>query len=955
MEGTPRRAAKTMAFLAGQLVCLVLIFFFAGQGGASAADEAVRQARAPATAPRAPLLSPGDSSAAFTPVSAPASEAGETKALWSISWTATVIGHKEETDSAGRWLEYDHKAVMSGYAVQRYEVDTPWKQVDWPYELVTTAEYHRVIGEKCVDGGELRSETHTEITDPYRYPSGPESMPRVRQQQREDGSWYIPDPFVGFYSCAGLDPTCGPRLYTTRRTAGYVFCDGSDNLSTRESEGIPLLFQWPGDIEGDESGTTFSKHIEWTEDDELPDTTTWDVTIRLLSDDDLTVERLEVTQGIQDGANTISLVQGRRTVVRAFVGIGSASGPVRNVTGVLRAYHGGALLGRVNPFNPNGTISAPALPDWRKIDDTLNFELPHAWTQHDGLTLEVEVNPGHTLPEENFANNIGSTAISFRACSSLGIAYKAINYAPPGGDPPSAPGANIAGGHLFLRKVYPVASGELQYVPWPAMTWSEIMHTGSEEQIGQNSTRLAERLAQDYLFGFAGSDPTTYPDRLVGWLPAQACSIYNGEANAIPGVAAWVADKQNPDYWRATFAHEVGHTYGLEHNALTTNGRHWFDVYERAIKPGAAALGGRELYDFIHTPGLPEPDRWVSAQSYEHLVNQLCTVPAPSVVATGPVGKATESTTVLLVGGIISATMPRGAVLEPLYQITEGTARIPPPGSAYCLKLKNGTILLNEYCFDADLEIEAPVPITPTAFSFGLAVPLPAGLDRVELTRGRAVLAARLPSDAPPTVTLTFPTAPGLILQQPQVVQWTANDPDGDPLTVSILYSPDGGVNWLGLGSSPPGATSYMVDFAALPGSSQALIKILASDGFYSAEDVSDNRFAVPNKPPLATIVSPPADATFNAVAPIVLEGLGTDLEDGAMENTALHWRSDRDGPLGTGGLLEVMLSPGTHTITLTATDSGRLTATDSLSLVVASPSTSGGTYHIYLPGVLRH
>ena len=88
-------------------------------------------------------------------------------------------------------------------------------------------------------------------------------------------------------------------------------------------------------------------------------------------------------------------------------------------------------------------------------------------------------------------------------------------------------------------------------------------------------------------------------DRLVGWLPGSASQILGGLANKIPGDRAWVEQRKDPNEWRATLAHELGHTYGLKHNSLKTNDYHWFDVYERSIKPEMSYLG---LADFMYLP-----------------------------------------------------------------------------------------------------------------------------------------------------------------------------------------------------------------------------------------------------------------------------------------------------------------------------------------------------------------
>jgi hypothetical protein len=54
----------------------------------------------------------------------------------------------------------------------------------------------------------------------------------------------------------------------------------------------------------------------------------------------------------------------------------------------------------------------------------------------------------------------------------------------------------------------------------------------------------------------------------------------------------------------------------------------------------------------------------------------------------------------------------------------------------------------------------------------------------------------------------------------------------------------------------------------------------------------------------------------------VVFRGNAYDREDGMLSGSSLAWESDRDGFLGNGDHVLALLSPGWHTIFLTATDS---------------------------------
>ena len=97
----------------------------------------------------------------------------------------------------------------------------------------------------------------------------------------------------------------------------------------------------------------------------------------------------------------------------------------------------------------------------------------------------------------------------------------------------------------------------------------------------------------------------------------------------------------------------------------------------------------------------------------------------------------------------------------------------------------------------------------------------------------------------PPVVDVLFPNGgESLIAGINYTITWDASDADGDNLTYSILYSPDGGLNWISL-SSGLNQTSYIWDSAYLQKGSEYLIKVMTTDGVNIGEDISNNTFTV--------------------------------------------------------------------------------------------------------------
>jgi hypothetical protein len=169
-------------------------------------------------------------------------------------------------------------------------------------------------------------------------------------------------------------------------------------------------------------------------------------------------------------------------------------------------------------------------------------------------------------------------------------------------------------------------------------------------------------------------------------------------------------------------------------------------------------------------------------------------------------------------------------------------------------------------------------------------------------------------------------------------ISWQANDPDGDSLTYSLQYSPDGGQTWLSIVPNT-NETKWETDLAYIPGSDRALVRVLAHDGMNTSQDASDATFTVAPKAPLAHIAFPEDGATYPQVRPLIMQAYATDLEDGPISDpTAFVWNSSRDGELGQGTeILSTNLSPGRHKITISVRDSSGAVGRDEITIVIGA------------------
>lgn len=853
---------------------------------------------------------------------------------WLVTWDASTQGSGTYSD------DYSNVTVRrESHATASIVVNYCTNGTSEYYVNEYTATYlvDGVNTGPCPGGGGYYRHWRTEVTDPTRYdgngPVTPNTVMPYKPLVWTGNQWTINSvdlrlgPLEHYNLHEGL--LCGgDREHWYETYEDYLYTEHMTSYvrSPFNSEDGPLfLYNVDAVFDVTDGYVTYPLHL------------VEHLQVELLYGLNLTVRDIEVTQGLQLH-NTIPLVQGRRTIVRAYIDIGIEPGPIAGVTGRLRVYSGETLLGELQPFNMAGAISAKRAPDWQQLDDTLNFELPWLWTQLPMLRFEVEVNHTRDVEEIRYHDNTRSVELPLRDCELLRIGYLPIRFAPPGVTPAS-PGADIAVAHEWMRKVYPVADDELLYEPMPGMTWDHELD-GPPLETGLNGLLLLNDLGK-LLPLSSGTDENL---RLVGWLPGSASQELDGMGEGEWGEVAWVTQKEAPhNIWRVLLAHEIGHTYGRSDTIAMTGGYHWFDVYERSVKPEYSSEG---LADFMFVPPmLAEEWDWVSPRTYTALYEEFCYGGS----RTSPAAEPQAAADVLVISGRVSLTTTQSGQLEPVIRTT-GTERIPPAGSSYFVVLKNGSTELGKYGFDAYVGVDGTEPYTPTVAPFVMAVPYAAGVDRVELTNNWGkVLTSRIASAHPPTVAMQFPNASGLTLDGVETIQWAGSDADGDAPTYAVLYSRDNGVTWNAIGAGIT-ESSYDVDFTTIPGSSAALIKVLASDGFNTASDVSDQPFTVPAKPPVAAIVSPPAGAHFRVGELIKLQGYAVDLEEGMVASGSLSWSSDLDGALGTGGLIEVTLSEGTHTITL----DGGGGAASATTVVVQVPPPPPERFYTYLPLVLR-
>jgi hypothetical protein len=368
-------------------------------------------------------------------------------------------------------------------------------------------------------------------------------------------------------------------------------------------------------------------------------------------------------------------------------------------------------------------------------------------------------------------------------------------------------------------------------------------------------------------------------------------------------------------------------------------------IQEYGFDGGLVLKNPASTYDYMSYCGdLASNNVWTSPWTYNHIFSETLRLQTTAQ----PVMALAAEQPYFIASGLVYTD--NTATLDPIWVITSTvTPENPPVGTTYCLEAQDasGTSLVGQ-CFDLAF-VNYETGEATNVDGFNLMLPYPSGVARIVLKKGSQELAVRPVSANAPVVAVLSPNGGETwATSGTYTITWTASDADGDPLTYSVLYSPDGN-NWVPVGTAIT-ETQLAVNAAELAGGSGAKVRVLASDGLNTSADESNASFTVGRKGPQAFILSPEGDGTVPPGTPLFLQGYAYDLEDGTLGETALRWSSNRDGDLGTGSQVLVTLSQGQHVITLMATDSNGNIGTDTITVNVGSR-----VYKLYLPVLLKN
>lgn len=647
---------------------------------------------------------------------------------------------------------------------------------------------------------------------------------------------------------------------------------------------------------------------------------------------DLSVADIEVNQALQTGSTT--LVGGRSTFVRATIQVDGSVADVPGVDGLMRVFVGGVEAPGSPYFSNNGPIKAKLSPNHANGADTLNFVfLPPVGGD---VVVTVEVNPAGPsfVAETDTANNTGSSsALDFVERKVAELAYAPVDLDPSGGSNPNPPDTALIEpgvGDNFIQGIYPSKDWNYHRIDAPTKLWTGSVSSSSGGQVLLNSLVVDANLM------------VPVPDYIYGWVPG-ALPGYNGTSQ-IGGLASM--GNTQPIRHQRTFAHEVGHCFGLFHNGFQA-GFVGVDVeMHLALTEGLPQIKATNLND-IMVAGLLTQQAWVANNSYNFFLNHPTFAVTP-LMAGGPTDEPR-----LLVAGLWNQETGALEITDSL-TFTGGrpTVAATPARTDLVVRAFAAGSLARELpisakasldCAGADSDVSDPV------VGFNVVLPARAAggalIDRIDVVvpgvSGDAALRLER-SAAAPEVAFTSPLD-GALDSGRVTVSWSATDADGDVLHSYLTYRPDGGERRVPVATSLD-LNEIVVDLDDMPAlvDGRGYFELMVSDGLHTTVVESVRLSASPTALGLGTnapwtqILTPDNGLRIQQGATVVLHSSGWDLEDRALTGESLQWSSSVDGPLGSGRLLAVSdLSPGGHVLTVEATDAGGLTATDTATVII--------------------
>lgn len=538
---------------------------------------------------------------------------------------------------------------------------------------------------------------------------------------------------------------------------------------------------------------------------------------------DLAIANMEITQGIQNFANDVPLVQDKTTYVRVYPKVDTAD---RRVGARLRGFRAGAELpgSPLRPLYPLTTVHTGGAKR-ETLNDSFNFWIPPAWCS--GLvSFQAEINSGGAIPETDTSNNIFSLTKEFIPKAPVCVVMIPVRTHG------SRYTVNSPGFESIIRRfesLWPVPDvwvySQSEPVEELQACWCIPPVEFGPYELPDDGWRI---IASLFVRGLFTDDPDKCDDsnartHYVGMVSQDTTTGSQTGYGSYVSAQAYVVMETNPDVpfytppAGATMAQELSHNYNTDYATLSvrwlhvdcgdpedinflypypTNqigpvGPHTFWGFDPITKSIIAPDGARDYMSYC-TP------KWASDYTWRGMLDEINNRGSASIQsqrATNEQAHLSQSAEILVIVGAITP-IENVASFEYVYRLLQGII------SAHKLeKFQSGSHLLNVAAVyvielvDTNGAVLFSQPFNTTgsfeddpAEVFSLTVPFHPNTARIRITHNGQTIGALTVSRHAPQVRLLQPSG-GETITDRLTIQWEASDEDNDPLLYTVQYS----------------------------------------------------------------------------------------------------------------------------------------------------------------------
>jgi hypothetical protein len=367
-----------------------------------------------------------------------------------------------------------------------------------------------------------------------------------------------------------------------------------------------------------------------------------------------------------------------------------------------------------------------------------------------------------------------------------------------------------------------------------------------------------------------------------GQLYGRACGMLRDPEDRMPFLVTLAGLQHSSDL----VAHELGHTYYLWHPHDIGIPLYETDIWDSLDRRYDQDASTTMSYDWKLPEGVPSWPRWMDEQRYRafpktwidlsdqegsavagvwqwNLYDQFVTYPilkGPSVLITG---KLFLNGSAILGQHVQHLSAAPRDLAQAIGFINVGnySLRVLDPSRAPLGTFPFQASFDEMAHWDSITEVYER-RLNEVEFAFNIPE-VPGGRYLQLVNETGSVLVERAITEHAPSVHITSPgvgeeVEVGNVLN----VTWTGSDDDGDDLTYRLAFSPDGGCTWVPIADELTD-DAYGWNTGGLRPGQDYLVKVVVSDGYNSAEGVSDEFSMVDTAPP-ATAISVEGEAGDN-------------------------------------------------------------------------------------------